>query len=84
MLITGCHILGGGGWLPGLNGGKAHFGFEAHCVQEDGFSLFYEGDFQYSDRSAGVRFHGTFEQSVGIGITSAPPLTSGTQCGGMP
>jgi hypothetical protein len=67
VAISGCHILGGGGWLPGLYGGKAHFGFEAHCVQVDDLSLFYEGDFQYSDRSAGVRFHGAFELNAGIG-----------------
>ena len=72
LLLAGCHILGGGGWLPGLNGGKAHFGFSAECYEEfdpdiqENIYLFHRGDFQYMDKSAGVRFHGEIEASFGI------------------
>jgi hypothetical protein len=67
LLAAGCHILGGGGWLPGLNGGKAHFGFEVECVEEDDTYYFHEGDFQFMDKSAGVRFHGEVTWSLGLG-----------------
>jgi hypothetical protein len=65
VVISGCHWLGGGGWLPGKNGGKAHFGFEAYCVEDEGVYWFHEGEFQYMDKSAGIRFHGTFQWFLG-------------------
>ncbi len=72
LIMAGCHLLGGGGWLPGLYGGKAHFGFRAECyeeydpdIQEDIY-LFHRGEFEYMDKSAGVRFHGEIEASFGI------------------
>ncbi|MEJ2257912.1 MAG: post-COAP-1 domain-containing protein [Woeseiaceae bacterium] len=66
LISAGCHLLGGGGWLPGLYGGKAHFGFSAECYEEDGEYLFHRGEFQYMDKSAGVRFHGEFEALNGV------------------
>lgn len=72
LLLAGCHILGGGGWFPGLNGGKAHFGFQAQCYEEfdddiqENMYLFHRGNFQYMDKSAGVRFHGEIEATFGI------------------
>ena len=66
LLMAGCHLLGGGGWLPGLNGGKAHFGFDAECYEEEDIYLFHRGDFQFMDKKAGVRFHGEIEASIGI------------------
>jgi len=66
LIVSGCHILGGGGWFPGLNGGKAQFGFEAECYEEDDSTFFYRGDFQFSDKSAGVRFHGDLEWGLAI------------------
>jgi len=72
LFMAGCHLLGGGGWLPGLNGGKAHFGFDAECYEEydpsldDDIYLFHRGEFQYLDKSAGVRFHGDVEASFGV------------------
>ena len=61
LTVAGCHLLGGGGWFPGLNGGKAHFGFNAECYEDDDGYVFHGGEFQYMDKSAGVRFHGEFE-----------------------
>jgi hypothetical protein len=58
-------LVGSGGWLTGLNGSKAHFGFEAYCVEDEGVCRFHEGEFQYLDKSAGVRFHGTFQWFLG-------------------
>lgn len=66
VIAAGCHLLGGGGWLPGLYGGKAHFGFNAECYEEDDMYLFHRGEFQYMDKSVGVRFHGDFEASLGV------------------
>lgn len=66
IMAAGCHWIGGGGWLDGLNGGKAHFGFEAECHEEDGTYYFHQGDFQYMDKSAGVRFHGEIQWTLGI------------------
>lgn len=66
VIAAGCHLLGGGGWLPGLYGGKANFGFTAECYEEDGMYLFHRGEFQYMDKSAGVRFHGDIEASLGV------------------
>jgi len=70
VIIAGCHKVTGGGWIAGVNGGKATFGFQGQCrsgtveVDFGGGPMtlpevtFYEGQFQYQDRSAGVRFHG--------------------------
>lgn len=62
VVLVGCHKVTGGGWLAGLYGGKANFGFEARCVTTNGNeNRFYEGQFQYQDRSAGVGFHGDID-----------------------
>jgi len=63
--IVGCHKVTGGGWIAGLNGGKATFGFEGQCretvldvgVEAPAF-VFYEGQFQYRERGANVSIHG--------------------------
>lgn len=56
VAIVGCHKVTGGGWIDGVNGGKATFGFQAQCVNEDGYR-FYRGQFQYNDLGAGVKVH---------------------------
>lgn len=70
VAIVGCHKVTGGGWVAGLYGGKANFGFQARCVAGTGdqkeFS-FYEGQFQFQDRSAGVRFHGDIDPGFTAG-----------------
>lgn len=65
-LAVGCHRLNGGGWIDGLYGGKAHFGFQARCeerIDADGWyeAAFFVGQFQFMDKSAGVRFHGEIQ-----------------------
>ena len=59
IVIAGCHKVTGGGWIAGVNGGKATFGFQAQCVDDEfGDPSQFEGQFQFNDRGAGVRFHG--------------------------
>ena len=59
VIIAGCHKVTGGGWIAGVNGGKATFGFQAQCVDDEfGDPSQFEGQFQFNDRGAGVRFHG--------------------------
>lgn len=70
VVIVGCHKVAGGGWLAGVNGGKATFGFQGQCragTTELDFGggpitvtelAFYEGQFQYHDNGANVSFHG--------------------------
>jgi hypothetical protein len=63
VAIAGCHKVTGGGWIAGVNGGKATFGFQAQCHEEEvlpgvpGFA-FFEGQVQYQDKGANVGFHG--------------------------
>lgn len=71
IFLAGCHELTGGGWIPGANGGKANFGFVAKCADSidpdfGDLPYFYEGQFQYQDRLAGVRFHAAMEGSLGF------------------
>ena len=66
LIAVGCHKVVGGGWIDGLNGGKAHFGFQAMCEEgtdADGwpYAAFFVGQFQFQDKSAGVRFHGDIQ-----------------------
>lgn len=63
--VVGCHKVAGGGWLAGVNGGKATFGFQGQCHEivldfgeEVPAFVSYEGQFQYNDRGANVGFHG--------------------------
>jgi len=66
VALSGCNKVTGGGWIAGVNGGKANFGFQAQCQEgtvDFGFGEmltqdFYEGQFQYRDNSAYVGFHG--------------------------
>ena len=68
LAISGCHKIAGGGWFGGLYGGIATFGFQGQCVRQDlgggEMNWSYEGQFQFSDRSAGVRFHGDIEPFI--------------------
>lgn len=68
IVIAGCHKVTGGGWIAGVNGGKATFGFEAQCVDDEsgGYAQF-EGQFQFNDSGAGVRFHGDVEPNAFYG-----------------
>lgn len=76
VTIVGCHKVTGGGWIGGVNGGKATFGFQAQCVEvEDGGYGQFEGQFQYNDRGAGVRFHG----DINANIFSYPPPELGLE-----
>lgn len=60
VLLAACHKFTGGGWIEGMNGGKAHFGFTAQCEDlNPGVAL--RGQLQFNDKSAGVKFHGKFE-----------------------
>jgi hypothetical protein len=77
LLMSGCHWFSGGGWFAGLLGGKAHFGFEMYCAETGeappGFPwVFYDGEIQFMDRKAGVRFHGDFVWNVAVtdGVSS--------------
>ena len=73
VALSGCNKVTGGGWIAGVNGGKANFGFQAQCQEETvdfGFGEmlmpgFYEGQFQYRDNSAYVGFHGDINIAVG-------------------
>jgi len=65
VAIVGCHKVAGGGWLAGVNGGKATFGFQGKCIDvvldldgEVPAFASYEGQFQYHDKGANVSFHG--------------------------
>ena len=60
FIVAACHKFTGGGWIDGLNGGKAHFGFTAQCEDLDP-GVAVRGQMQFNDKSAGVRFHGEFE-----------------------
>jgi len=65
LLLAACHKFTGGGWIDGLNGGKANIGFTAQCEDtEEGVVVL--GQLQYNDKSAGVRFHGEFEYYDGF------------------
>ena len=71
LTIAGCHHFTGGGWFPGLYGGKAHFGFQMKCADtgEAGPTfpyVFWDGQMQFMDKSAGVRFHGDFIFTVAV------------------
>ena len=74
VALGGCHKVTGGGWIEGVNGGKANFGFQAQCqegVIDFGFGEmptqdFYEGQFQYRDKGAYVGFHGDINFSMGV------------------
>lgn len=71
VMIAGCYKLIGGGWFEGLYGGKAHFGFQMQC-KETGEAgpefpwVFWDGNFQFQDKSANVRFHGEFIWTVAV------------------
>jgi len=79
VVIAGCHKVTGGGWIAGVNGGKATFGFQAQCKTEESTPgetdfLFYEGQFQYQDPGANVRFHGdvnTNQSFLGFGALAS-------------
>jgi hypothetical protein len=60
LLLAACHKFTGGGWIDGMNGGKATFSFVAQCEDTDE-GVVVLGDFQFNDISARVRFHGEFE-----------------------
>jgi hypothetical protein len=70
VALSGCNKVTGGGWMAGVNGGKANFGFQAQCQEvstdfdEMLFPGFYEGQFQYRDNSAYVGFHGDINIAV--------------------
>lgn len=72
ILVAGCHKVMGGGWIPGVNGGKATFGFQAQCVIADPAETgeegpwFHKGQFQFNDHLAGVNFHGDMEPSISV------------------
>ena len=34
FVLAGCATLTGGGWLPGVNGGRATFGFNLTCSRQ--------------------------------------------------
>lgn len=66
VALGGCHKVSGGGWIEGVNGGRANLGFQAQCQEgvidfgfgEESTQDFYEGQFQYRDKGAYVGFHG--------------------------
>lgn len=70
LFLGGCHLVSGGGWIHSAVDGKATFGFTAQCRLEtlsDTLAYwFYEGQFQYSDKAAGVRFHADIDPIVGV------------------
>ena len=53
IIAAGCKTLVGGGWINGLEGGKANFGFTIKCVDTD-LGPKAKGQLQYSDKSVGV------------------------------
>lgn len=68
VALSGCNKVTGGGWMAGVNGGRATFGFQAQCqdgTEPDGepSQNFYEGQFQYRDNAAYVGFHGDINVS---------------------
>lgn len=70
LLLSGCHLVSGGGWILSSVDGKATFGFNGHCrleVISDTLAYwFYEGQFQYMDKGAGVRFHADIAPFWGV------------------
>lgn len=67
----GCHKLVGGGWFYGLGGEKVHFGFNAQCYKDEEEAsipniAWYRGQFQYMDKSNGVRFHGDINWNLAL------------------
>lgn len=76
VVIAGCHKVTGGGWIEGVNGGKATFAFEGKCVRVDPFetgepeSFFYRGQLQFNDRLAGVKVHTEMLRVALFGDTS--------------
>lgn len=64
VLITpGCEEYGkytGGGWINGLCGGKATFGFQIKAYEDS-----VSGTVQYNDHKVGVKFHGVVEGILG-------------------
>ena len=80
IFLAGCHEMTGGGWIPGANGGKANFGFTAKCVADPnlGDVAFWDGQLQFQDRLAGVRFHAHMDPLVGL---IAPGIETCEQAG---
>lgn len=68
LIVAGCYKVTGGGWIAGVNGGKATFGFEGRCVDENdpffgAVQTYWKGNFQYNDHSARVRINGELTPS---------------------
>lgn len=76
VITTGCTVLPGkytgGGWIPGVEGGKATFGFQ---MRFDGETV--TGQVQYNDHGPnGVKFHGVVDDMVWL--TEASGYGTGT------
>jgi hypothetical protein len=54
-VLAGCATVTGGGWLAGLNGGRATFGADLTCNENSHLV----GSWTYHDKSAGVDVAGT-------------------------
>ena len=63
LLMSGCYKATGGGWIPSLTGGKAHFGFSVMCktTYQNGvpFANLYDGQLEWQDGL--VKLHGNVE-----------------------
>ena len=59
LLLVACLPVSGGGYISGLNGGKANFGFSATCDTSGAFPVL-RGPWNYNDKSARVNVAGDF------------------------
>jgi hypothetical protein len=83
LVAAGCHRATGGGWIPSasLDGSKATFGVTAKCAVGSALGpgpTFYEGQFEWDDQGAGVRFHADIEPEI------APAALTGEEGGALP
>lgn len=80
MVVIGTGCAGkytGGGWIPGVEGGKATFGFQMNF---DGESL--TGQVQYNDHGPnGVKFHGVVDGVADGYVTGTATVNPGGETG---
>jgi len=68
LLLAACLPVSGGGYISGVNGGKANFGFSVACDS----SSHLTGAWNYNDKGAGVNIAGDMS-SVNQGCPDGSP-----------
>jgi hypothetical protein len=82
LMATGCDQVTGGGYIHSANltsNEKANFGFSAICKKDEPFigggtgsAKFYEGQLQWDDHGANVKFHGDVNERLGVQTAGVP------------